>query len=212
MVELNAGAPRITRPAVRCLCASTSQRVRAHLEALGIAYRPRARPRPRPRLLHPDRVRVLPPRAPTASSRRSAAAAATTASSSCSAVSRRRGSGSGSASTGSSLALEAQGVAAAEPRTPARGRRRRGSRRHGRAAADRDATCAAPGWRSRADLGSRKLGEQLEAAARDGAHFAVIVGDELADGHVVLRDLGAASQKPVALADLPALLRRKAGT
>jgi histidyl-tRNA synthetase len=62
------------------------------------------------------------------------------------------------------------------------------------------------------DLAPRKLGRQLEAAVKGGARFAVIVGDELADGNIVLRDLGAASQKPVALADLPALLRRKAGT
>jgi len=61
------------------------------------------------------------------------------------------------------------------------------------------------------DLVPRKLGRQLEAAVKAGARFAVIVGDELADGNIVLRDLGAASQKPVALADLPALLRRKSG-
>ena len=34
----------------------------------------------------------------------------------------------------------------------------------------------AAGLRARADLGRRKLGRQLEAAARDGAHFAVILG------------------------------------
>jgi histidyl-tRNA synthetase len=61
-----------------------------------------------------------------------------------------------------------------------------------------------------ADLSPRKLGRQLEAAVRDGAHFAVILGDELADGAVQLRDLDAASQKLVQLDDLPALLRRKA--
>jgi histidyl-tRNA synthetase len=60
-----------------------------------------------------------------------------------------------------------------------------------------------------ADLGVRKLGRQLESAVKAGARFAVIVGDELEDGQVGLRDLGAASQKPVALADLAALLRRK---
>ena len=38
----------------------------------------------------------------------------------------------------------------------------------------------------------------------------MILGDELAAGDVELRDLGAASQKPVPLADLAALLRRKA--
>jgi histidyl-tRNA synthetase len=62
----------------------------------------------------------------------------------------------------------------------------------------------------RADLSSRKLGRQLEGAVRDGAHFAVILGDELAAGDVQLRDLDAASQKLVALDDLEALLRRKA--
>jgi histidyl-tRNA synthetase len=45
---------------------------------------------------------------------------------------------------------------------------------------------------------------------REGARFAVIVGDELADGQVQLRDLGAASQKSVPVADLVALLKRKA--
>jgi histidyl-tRNA synthetase len=54
-----------------------------------------------------------------------------------------------------------------------------------------------------------RLVRGLDYYTRDGARFAVIVGDELADGMVQLRDLGAASQKPVPLADLPALLRRK---
>ncbi len=60
----------------------------------------------------------------------------------------------------------------------------------------------AAGVRARAELGRRKLGKQLEAAARDSAHFAVIVGDELADGDVGLRDLPAGTQKLVPLADL----------
>jgi histidyl-tRNA synthetase len=59
------------------------------------------------------------------------------------------------------------------------------------------------------DLSRRRLGRQLEAAVREGARFAVIVGDELAEGAVQLRDLQAASQKLVALEDLAALLRRK---
>ncbi len=67
----------------------------------------------------------------------------------------------------------------------------------------------AEGLHVRADLAVRKLGRQLEAAAREGAHFAVILGDELSEGNVQLRDLEAASQKVVALDDLPALLRRK---
>jgi histidyl-tRNA synthetase len=67
----------------------------------------------------------------------------------------------------------------------------------------------AEGLHVRADLVVRKLGRQLEAASREGAHFAVILGDELSEGNVQLRDLEAASQKVVALDDLPALLRRK---
>jgi histidyl-tRNA synthetase len=66
----------------------------------------------------------------------------------------------------------------------------------------------AAGIAARAELAVRKLGRQLEGAARDGAHFAVIVGDELADGHVQLRDLQAGSQRPVALNELPRLLER----
>ena len=65
------------------------------------------------------------------------------------------------------------------------------------------------GLAARADLSTRKLGRQLEAAVREGAHFAVILGDELADGAVQLRDLDAASQKLVPVDDLPTLLRRK---
>ena len=60
----------------------------------------------------------------------------------------------------------------------------------------------AAGIAARAELSRRKLGKQLESAARDGAHFAVIVGDELADGEVQLRDLPAGTQKSVPLADL----------
>jgi histidyl-tRNA synthetase len=57
------------------------------------------------------------------------------------------------------------------------------------------------GIASRAELGPRKLGKQLEAAARDRAHFAVIVGDELSTGGVGLRDLAAGTQKVVAVVD-----------
>ena len=60
----------------------------------------------------------------------------------------------------------------------------------------------AAGISARADLTHRKLGKQLESAARDQAHFAVIVGDELAGGEVQLRDLPAGTQKVVPLADL----------
>ena len=60
----------------------------------------------------------------------------------------------------------------------------------------------AAGLVARAELGQRKLGKQLESAARDRAHFAVIVGDELADGQVQVRDLEAGSQKLVGVDDL----------
>jgi histidyl-tRNA synthetase len=60
----------------------------------------------------------------------------------------------------------------------------------------------AAGLTARAELGQRKLGKQLEAAARDRAHFAVIVGDELADGQVQVRDLEAGTQKLVGVDDL----------
>ena len=66
----------------------------------------------------------------------------------------------------------------------------------------------AAGLGARAELGHRKLGKQLEAAARDGAHFAVILGDELASGHVQLRDLEAGTQRAVGAADLARELER----
>ena len=62
--------------------------------------------------------------------------------------------------------------------------------------------------RVRADLGRRKLGRQLEAAGKEGAHFAVILGDELKDGHVQLRDLLAGTQRVVGVADLARELAR----
>ena len=58
------------------------------------------------------------------------------------------------------------------------------------------------GLAARSELAPRKLGKQLEAASRDHAHFAVIVGDELGNGQVQLRDLEAGTQKAVALDDL----------
>jgi histidyl-tRNA synthetase len=66
----------------------------------------------------------------------------------------------------------------------------------------------AAGVAARAELGNRKLGKQVEAAARDGAHFAVIIGDELADGHVQLRDLEAGTQRPVSTSSLARELER----
>ncbi|MBA2374337.1 MAG: histidine--tRNA ligase [Chloroflexi bacterium] len=60
----------------------------------------------------------------------------------------------------------------------------------------------AAGVTARAELGRRKLGKQIESAAKEHAHFAVIVGDELANGEVQLKDLEAGTQKLVAVADL----------
>jgi histidyl-tRNA synthetase len=60
----------------------------------------------------------------------------------------------------------------------------------------------AAGIAARSELGERKLGRQLESAAKEGAHLAVIVGDELANGQVQVRDLQAGTQRPVALAEL----------
>ena len=69
----------------------------------------------------------------------------------------------------------------------------------------------AAGIAARAELGRRKLGKQLEAAARDHAHFAVILGDELAGGEVGLRDLPAGTQKLVAVGDLAREIERAHG-
>ncbi len=53
------------------------------------------------------------------------------------------------------------------------------------------------GARVRPDGSTRKLGKQLESAAKAGARWAVIVGEELSRGHVVLRDLSAGEQREV---------------
>jgi histidyl-tRNA synthetase len=70
----------------------------------------------------------------------------------------------------------------------------------------------AGGLAVRAELTPRKLAKQLESAARDRAHFAVILGDELTDGQVQLRDLEAGSQQLVPLVDLARKLASAAKT
>jgi histidyl-tRNA synthetase len=65
----------------------------------------------------------------------------------------------------------------------------------------------AAGLAAHADLTARKLGKQLEAAAREGAHFAVILGDDAGDA-VQVKDLQAGTQRAVARADLPRELTR----
>ncbi len=67
------------------------------------------------------------------------------------------------------------------------------------------------GLAARADLAIRNLGRQLEGAARDGARFAVIVGDELDGGHVQLKDLETGTQRLVPLAELPRQLSGDGG-
>jgi histidyl-tRNA synthetase len=68
----------------------------------------------------------------------------------------------------------------------------------------------AEGLSVRAELSPRKLGRQLESASREHAHFAVIIGDELADGHVQLKDLEAGTQHLVPLEALAKDLTRAA--
>jgi histidyl-tRNA synthetase len=58
------------------------------------------------------------------------------------------------------------------------------------------------GLRVRVDGSSRKLGKQLETAAKVGASWAVIVGEELGRGNVVLRDLSAGEQRELALGEV----------
>jgi len=66
----------------------------------------------------------------------------------------------------------------------------------------------AAGVSARADLAPRKLGKQLEGAGREGAHFAVICGDELESNQVQMKDLQAGTQRVVNLADLARELKR----
>lgn len=70
----------------------------------------------------------------------------------------------------------------------------------------------AAGVPASADLGQRTLSRQLERAAREGAHFAVVVGDELTQGEVQLRDLEAGTQKLTKVTDLPRELQRAHGS
>ena len=58
------------------------------------------------------------------------------------------------------------------------------------------------GLACRADLTGRRLGKQLDGAAKAGAHFAVICGDELESGHVQVKDLQAGTQRQVDVTEL----------
>jgi histidyl-tRNA synthetase len=64
----------------------------------------------------------------------------------------------------------------------------------------------AAGIAARVDGTTRKLGKQLESAAKAGAAWAAIVGDELAEGRIGLKDLASGTQESVALDELVARL------
>jgi histidyl-tRNA synthetase len=62
----------------------------------------------------------------------------------------------------------------------------------------------------RPDGSARKLGKQLEAAAKAGAGWAVIVGEELARGQVGLKDLASGEQRTVALGEVASAVAKPA--
>ena len=66
------------------------------------------------------------------------------------------------------------------------------------------ATLRQAGLRVRADGSARKLGRQLESAAKLGARYAVLVDPQLSSGIVILRDLDAGEQRELPLADIAA--------
>jgi histidyl-tRNA synthetase len=61
----------------------------------------------------------------------------------------------------------------------------------------------AAGLRVRVDGSTRKLARQLEAAAKVGARWVVIVGEELARGNVILREMVAGEQRELPLSEVP---------
>jgi histidyl-tRNA synthetase len=62
------------------------------------------------------------------------------------------------------------------------------------------------GLRVRPDGSARKLGRQLESAAKVRARWAVIVGEELERGEVVLRDLSSGEQRDLPLTEVAAAI------
>ena len=205
MVELSAGAPLITERLCDA-CAEHFAGVRAHLDALGVAYR-----------LEPRLVRGLDYYTRTAfevypkgvAGQQSALGGGGRYDGLVELLGGRPtpGIGFGLGLDRILLALEAQGTPTdAEPAVTAVVV---GADPAATAARLRIATLLrAAGIAARAELGLRKLGKQIESAARERAHFAVILGDELADGQVQLRDLQAGTQKLVAVDDLVRELER----
>ncbi len=215
MAVLNAGAPRIVDRLCEA-CADHFAAVRAHLDALGIAHR-----------IEPGLVRGLDyytrtafeyyPRGVDAAQGALGGGGRYDGLIELLGGRPTPGIGFGIGVDRVVLALEAARAAAGATGTPAHA----GGPLAVVVGADADDTVQrlvvatdlrAAGLAARADLGRRKLGRQLEAAARDGAHFAVILGDESADGQVQLRDLEAGSQRPIALDDLVRELKRAAET
>src|SRR6476661_4565979 len=205
MAEINADAPRITDRLCDA-CAAHFAGVRAHLDALDVAYR-----------LEPHLVRGLDYYTRTAfevyprgvAGQQSALGGGGRYDGLVELLGGKPtpGIGFGLGLDRILLALEAQGAQAAVETAPVAVV----------VGADPGATAErlriatilrAAGIAARAELGQRKLGKQLESAAKERAHFAVILGDELADGQVQLKDLEAGSQKLVAVADLVRELER----
>ncbi len=205
MAEINAGAPEITEHLCPA-CAEHFAGVRAHLDALGVAYR-----------LEPRLVRGLDYYTRTAfevyprgvAGQQSALGGGGRYDGLVELLGGKPtpGIGFGLGLDRILLALEAQGTppAAATPLTAVVV----GAEPAATAERLRIATLLrAAGIAARAELGQRKLGKQIESAAKEQAHFAVILGEELADGQVQLRDLQAGTQKLVAVDDLARELDR----
>jgi histidyl-tRNA synthetase len=205
MVELNAGAPLIT-DRLCDPCAEHFAGVRAHLEALGVTYR-----------LEPRLVRGLDYYTRTAfevyprgvAGQQSALGGGGRYDGLVELLGGKPtpGIGFGLGLDRILLALEAQGsgqVAELRPVAVVVGADPAATAERLRIAT----ILRAAGIAARAELGQRKLGKQLESAAKERAHFAVILGDELADGQVQLKDLEAGSQKLVAVDDLVRELER----
>jgi histidyl-tRNA synthetase len=66
------------------------------------------------------------------------------------------------------------------------------------------------GLRVRTDGSARKLGKQLESAARLGARYAVLVDPLLESGTVILRDLNASEQREIRLDEVSAAIGSEA--
>jgi histidyl-tRNA synthetase len=205
MVGLNAGAPLIT-DRLCGPCAEHFAGVRSHLDALGVAYR-----------LEPRLVRGLDYYTRTAfevyprgvAGQQSALGGGGRYDGLVELLGGRPtpGIGFGLGLDRILLALEAQGNARLAEPTPVAVVV--GADPAATAERLRIATILrAAGIAARAELGQRKLGKQLESAAKERAHFAVILGDELAAGQVQLKDLEAGSQKLVAVDDLVRELER----